>query len=98
MGSNPSYFQGDKGGGPEYPVEQVSWNDVEEFLTKLNAYLNEDAWLYRLPTDWEWEYACRGGATSKKDSSFDFYFLDPQTNQPVRTMDLSSDQANFDGN
>lgn len=54
MGTNPSGFK-----GPDRPVEQVSWNDVQAFLAKLNAKENTNR--YRLPTEAEWEYACRAG-------------------------------------
>lgn len=58
MCSNPSYFKGDN-----LPVENVSWNDVQEFLLKLNdKYPCKN---YRLPTEAEWEYAARGGNQSK---------------------------------
>ena len=56
MGSNPSYFKGDN-----LPVENVSWNDVQEFLRKLNAMTGKS---YRLPTEAEWEFAARGGNSS----------------------------------
>jgi len=56
MGKNPSYFK-----GRNLPVEQVSWNDVQEFLRKLNQITGKH---YRLPTEAEWEYAARGGAQS----------------------------------
>jgi formylglycine-generating enzyme required for sulfatase activity len=74
-----------------FPVEMVSWNDVQEFLKKLNAREQGRGWSYRLPSEAEWEYACRGGATSKEECSFDFYYLDKPTN------DLSSKDANFYG-
>jgi formylglycine-generating enzyme required for sulfatase activity/tRNA A-37 threonylcarbamoyl transferase component Bud32 len=57
MGSNPSSFKGDD----RLPVEQVSWNDCQEFIGKLNA--RKDGYVYRLPSEAEWEYACRAGTT-----------------------------------
>jgi len=54
MGSNPSYFKGE-----DLPVERVNWNDIQTFLGKLNAA--NDGFLYRLPTEAEWEYAARAG-------------------------------------
>lgn len=58
MGSNPSYFEN----CGDCPVEQVSWNDIHEFLRKLNAKTGKN---YRLPTEAEWEYAARGGNLSR---------------------------------
>jgi formylglycine-generating enzyme required for sulfatase activity len=60
MGSNPSKFKGD----PNLPVEQVSWNDAEEFCGALNAKgLLPAGWRFALPTEAQWEYACRAGTT-----------------------------------
>lgn len=59
MGNNPSHFRGDD----NLPVEQVSWNDAQTFVTKLSA-LN-DGYRYRLPTEAEWEYAARGRTTER---------------------------------
>jgi len=58
MGSNPSYFSG----CDQCPVENVSWNDAQEFIQKLNAATGKN---YRLPTEAEWEYAARGGRNSR---------------------------------
>ena len=58
MGNNPSHFKGDN-----LPVEKVSWNDCQEFIKKLNQ---RDPWKgYCLPSEAEWEYACRAGTTTK---------------------------------
>jgi formylglycine-generating enzyme required for sulfatase activity len=53
MGSNPSKFKGD-----DRPVENVEWWDIQEFIKKLNSRTGEK---FRLPTEAEWEYACREG-------------------------------------
>jgi len=57
MGNNPSFFNGC---GDNCPVEQVSWNDVQQFIWRLNQL--EGADKYRLPIEAEWEYACRAGS------------------------------------
>ena len=57
MGSNPSFFTGN----PRHPVENVSWNDCQKFIAKLNSLTGKN---FRLPTEAEWEYAARGGKWS----------------------------------
>ncbi len=59
MGKNPSHFTNC---GENCPLEMVSWNDVQRFIGKLNQI--EDTDKYRLPTEAEWEYACRAGTTT----------------------------------
>jgi formylglycine-generating enzyme required for sulfatase activity len=94
MGKNPSTFCA-TGGGPEqvqgmntddFPVENVSWEDAQAFLGKLAALGKEQeaGRQYRLPTEAEWEYACRGGASAYQV----FHYGNS----------LSSTQANFNGN
>jgi formylglycine-generating enzyme required for sulfatase activity len=77
MGDNPSRF---KDCGNDCPVEQVSWNDVQKFISKLNKM--EGINKYRLPTEAEWEYACRAETTTP--------FFTGEC--------ISTDQANYNGN
>lgn len=74
LSSNISYFKGDN-----LPVERVTWEEAIEFCDRLSRATGK---TYRLPTEAEWEYACRAGTTTA------FAFGDS----------LSSEQANFDGN
>src|SRR5262249_53695278 len=83
LGKNPSFFQGKNGGGPDFPVDQVQWADAVAFCAKLSALPEEKkaGRTYRLPTEAEWEYACRAGTKTA------FHGGDA----------LSSAQANFNG-
>jgi formylglycine-generating enzyme required for sulfatase activity len=65
MGNNPSNFKGDD----RLPVEQVSWNDTQAFIAKLNAL--DVGYRYRLPTEAEWEYAARAGTTGPQYGNLD---------------------------
>ena len=76
MGNNPSYYKGDN-----LPVERVSWDDCQEFIQRLNQ--SSDG-IYRLPTEAEWEYACRAGTSTPFGIG--------------NGCDLDITQANFDGN
>jgi len=83
MGANPAYFTGDL----DRPVEQVSWNGAVAYCSKLTELERAAGRLpagyeYRLPTEAQWEYACRAGTTTA--TAFG--------------NSLSSTQANFDGN
>jgi eukaryotic-like serine/threonine-protein kinase len=101
MGNNSSWFSRDGKGKDKvkdikdadlkhFPVETVSWNDAQEFIKKLNDKEKGKGYQYRLPSEAEWEYACRGGATSEEECSYHFYFAKP-------TNDLSSEEANCNG-
>src|SRR5204863_6448340 len=85
MGNNPSQFRPGKDGldTADFPVENISWQNAKDFCAKLSALPAEKSAgrVYRLPTEAEWEYACRAGTTTP------FAF----------GKALSSDQANFNG-
>jgi serine/threonine protein kinase len=99
MGENPSHFSRTGDGRDavkdipdadlkRFPVENVSWDQCRIFAAKLNQLEKGAGWVYRLPLEAEWEYACRGGPMADKlESTFDFYLAKP-TNTP------SAEQAN----
>ena len=90
MGNNPSYFKGDN-----LPVEQVSWDDCQEFISKLNSITSKK---FRLPTEAEWEYASRGGKKSRgyqysgSNNISDVAWYD--SNSGNKTHTVGSKQAN----
>ncbi|MEA2014387.1 MAG: SUMF1/EgtB/PvdO family nonheme iron enzyme [Thermodesulfobacteriota bacterium] len=63
MGGNPSRFKR----GDNYPVERVSWDDAKDFIRKFTS-MNNGRYAFRLPTEAEWEYACRSGGRNEKYS------------------------------
>ena len=60
LGKNPSHFK-----GPKNPVEEVSWDDCRKFLDTLNAKIGVEGGKFVLPTEAQWEYACRAGSTTR---------------------------------
>lgn len=97
MGKTPTFFSASGCGKDEvkgmdtngFPVEQVSWEDAKQFCEELNRKSDSKrpvGWVYRLPREAEWEYACRGGASTYQVFHFGDILNDRKT------------QANFDGN
>jgi formylglycine-generating enzyme required for sulfatase activity len=86
MGTNPSNFKGE-----DLPVEQVSWADAQNFVRKLNE--RNDPFIYRLPTEAEWEYACHAGMSGDSMGALDalaWYF----NNSAGKTHPVGLKQAN----
>ena len=83
-GSNPSYFADC---GALCPVEEVSWDDAQEFIRKLNERESGSGYAYRLPTEAEWEYAARAGMTRARYGELDeiawWYWNSGETTHPV---------------
>ena len=79
MGSDPSAFRGE-----DFPVEKITFGQAQEFLSKLNA--RSDGFLYRLPTEAEWEYAARAGTTDQYAGSLrDMAWYSDEGGGAVRT-------------
>jgi formylglycine-generating enzyme required for sulfatase activity len=89
MGTNPSNFKGDS-----LPIETVSWNDAQKFIRKLNEM--NDGFVYRLPSEAEWEYACRAGTTGDYAGNLGSmaWYVDNSGNQ---THPVGQKQANAFG-
>ena len=68
MGTNPSTFTSC---GPRCPVESVSWDDTQEFIRRMNARESGSGYVYRLPTEAEWEYGARAGTTGARYGALD---------------------------
>lgn len=88
MGNNPSKFQS----GENLPVEQVSWNDAQQFITRLNQLTGKQ---YRLPTEAEWEYGARSGGkndkwsgTSSERELEEYAWFDKNSSGGTRTVGL----------
>jgi formylglycine-generating enzyme required for sulfatase activity len=110
MGSNPSHFS-PTGGGKEivkgldttdFPVEQVSWEDVVVFSKKLSELPDEQrsGRMFRLPTEAEWEYSCRGRFSSYQTYAFGNSLTSTQANfdlKLVRTSKIGTYQPNSFG-
>ncbi|MBR5978818.1 MAG: formylglycine-generating enzyme family protein, partial [Verrucomicrobia bacterium] len=87
MGENPSYHK-----GADQPVEKVRWNDAMEFCDKLTAIEREagrlpDGYEYTLPTEAQWEYACRAGTTTAFNNGTNIPTKEQENKEPCPNLD-----------
>jgi formylglycine-generating enzyme required for sulfatase activity len=98
MGKNPSRFAPGKGGGWDHPVENVTWHEAKRFCEVLSQ---REGRKYRLPTEAEWEYACRAGSRTPYWFGSDARDLGPfawfAENSDKRTRPVGTRQANVWG-
>ena len=92
MGSNPSFYS-----GSEKPVQSVSWHEVQDFVHRLNVAAGDS--LYRLPTEGQWEYACRAGTTTQwsfgeNESDLENYAWYSGNNSPIGPKSVGTKLAN----
>ncbi len=89
MGSNPSHYK-----GQSLPIENISWDDAQVFIQKLN---NKTGKNYRLPTEAEWEYAARGGSNTQYpwgDNYSDFHMHAWSTANSITTNNVGLKKPN----
>ncbi len=87
MGNNPSTFK-----GPKRPVENVSWDDCQNFIIKLNEMTGM---MFRLPTEAEWEYAARGGNRSQGYKYSGSDYIDDVAVYAANSKDKGTDDPNY---
>lgn len=90
MGNNPSSFKGD-----DLPVDNVSWDDAQEFIKKANGGgMMPSGWKFALPTEAQWEYACRAGETGPYSGGTIKEVAWYKGNSTSKTHDVGTKKAN----